>query len=102
LDVQNTVFSFNSTAGGAGLGGSGLGKGAAIFALALTTNPNGNNADMPSSLPIVTGCGNQFINELSSDAGGTSRDNADTYGADRVGLALACGDRIFADGFGAP
>ena len=44
-----------------------------------------------------------FSGSVASDAGATSRDNADTFGADGVALQLvSCTDRIFADGFGVP
>ena len=58
---------------------------------------------MPTTIPSVTGCNNTFSGSVASDAGATSRDNADTFAADGVALQLvSCTDRIFADGFGVP
>lgn len=57
---------------------------------------------MPADLPTVTGCGNSFSNSTAADAAATSSDNVHTFGADLAGLVLACGDRIFFDGFGSP
>jgi len=103
LDLQNITFDTNNAAGGTGSGNPGIGKGAAVFAMHITGNPNVNNQSMPATLPVVTGCNNTFTNDTTADAGSTSRDNADTFGADIVGLTLAsCTDRIFADGFGSP
>ncbi|BAU40953.1 Hemolysin, chromosomal [Leptolyngbya sp. O-77] len=47
----------NRAQGGTGPGGNGSGLGGAIFALDQTTNANGNNANMPSTLPTITASG---------------------------------------------
>jgi Ca2+-binding RTX toxin-like protein len=47
----------NRAQGGTGPGGNGSGLGGAIFALDRTTNPNGNNANMPDTLPTITASG---------------------------------------------
>jgi hypothetical protein len=97
LHLQNATFDTNSATRTGGLG-----KGGAVFAMHITTNINLDDQGMPTTLPIVTGCANSFSGSSASDAGTTSRDNADTFGADQVGLKLACNDRIFADGFDVP
>jgi len=103
LDLQNTLFDQNASSGGASaLGSGGQGKGGAIAVLADLGNGNGNDQGMPSVLPTITGCANAFSANSASDAGTSIRDNADVYGIDRVALTLACGDGIFADGFGIP
>jgi hypothetical protein len=108
LNLQNAAFVGNAaTRGASATGNPGLGKGGAVFALHILAETNGNNQGMPAALPKVTGCGNYFpppgtVNSA-SDAGTTSRDNADTFGVDETGLELvSCLDRIFADGFGTP
>ena len=83
-------------------GGHGLAKGAAVFALNILTNANGNDQGMPAALPQVTGCANTFGSSTAPDAGTGNRDNVDVFGADRLGLTLACGDRVFTDGFDPP
>jgi len=104
LDVQNSTFSSNAaTGGGANANANpGQGKGGAIFAVHILAEANGNDQGMPAALPTVSGCANTFNGNSAVDAGTTHLDNADTFGADQVGLALACNDRIFADGFGTP
>lgn len=104
LDLVNTQFSGNSASRSAISSGSplALGKGGAVFAMHVLTQENGDNLGMPTALPKVTGCINTFSSSTASDAGSTSRDNVDTFGADRLGLTLICNDRIFADGFGVP
>jgi len=100
LDVHNSTFQQNSSAGGTSASQAGLGKGGAIAALSVLDNGNSNNQGMPAALPRVTGCGNVFSSNTAVNAGNQSRDNADGFGLDQTGLALACNDRIFADGFG--
>jgi hypothetical protein len=102
LEITNTQVAANSVQHGNGPGGSGLAKGAGIFAVNMLTSPNGNNQGMPATLPQVTGCAVTFSFNNAADAGTSNRDNADVFGADRLGLTLACGDRIFADGLGDP
>ena len=100
--VTNTQFQGNSTLHGTGPGGNGLAKGGAIFAVNSVANTNGNDQGMPAVPARVTGCAVTFGSNGASDAGTSNGDNPDTYGVDRAGLTLACGDRIFADGFGPP
>jgi hypothetical protein len=103
LDLQSSTFTSNTaTRGTASPGGAGLGKGGAVFALHITTNTNGNDLGMPAVLPTVTGCANGFSANTADDQGAATRDNNDAFGVDSAGLALECGDRIFADGFGVP
>jgi hypothetical protein len=103
LSVQGSTFDTNAATHGTSLRGtSGLGKGGAIFAVHITGNANGNDQGMPATLPAVTGCANTFSGSTASDSGTLAYDNPDTFGADGVGLTLACNDRIFADGFGIP
>jgi hypothetical protein len=102
LDLQNTAFDQGSATGGVShnaVGANGLGKGAAIFALNVLVQNNGNNQGMPVQLPVVTGCSNSFTNNAASDSGSVNEDNGDVFGVDRLGLSLQCGDRLFADGF---
>jgi len=103
LDVTNTEFDSNVAARGVGPGGNGQAKGGAIFALNSLANTNGNSQGMPLVLPRVTGCNVTFVlSNVAADAGTSNRDNADVFGADRTGLTLECGDRIFTDGFELP
>jgi hypothetical protein len=108
LNLQNTAFLANTaTRGTSTTGNPSFGKGGAVFALHILSETNGNNQGMPTALPRVTGCGNYFpppgTLNTASDAGTSSRDNADTFGVDKSGLELiSCLDRIFADGFGTP
>jgi hypothetical protein len=103
LDVTNTGFESSVATRGLGPGGNGQAKGGAIFAVDSLVNTNGNNQGMPFVLPRVTGCSVTFaLNNVAADAGTSNRDNADVFGADRTGLVLECGDRIFNDGFDAP
>jgi hypothetical protein len=103
LNLFSSQFNINSAEqGGASPGISGTAKGGAVFAVSSLSNTNSNNQGMPTLLPVVSGCANTFTNNSADSHGTTSRDNADTFGADRVGLTLACNDRIFADGFGSP
>lgn len=103
VTIGNSKFYGNAATGGTGLVGfSGVGKGGAIAAIPSIDNGNGNNQGMPTALPSIAGCANAFSENGSGSAGSTSRDNVDTFGVDRTGLTLTCGDRIFADGFGTP
>jgi hypothetical protein len=98
LDLHHVVFATNVANGGVSLHGeSGQGKGAALYVLRTLGNANGNDQGMPATLPTVTGCGNSLSANAASDAGIVNTDNADVFGADRTGLTLTCGDRIFAD-----
>jgi hypothetical protein len=81
---------------------AGKAKGGAVFAINTLLNSNGNEHGMPDALPVVTGCANSFGNSVAADAGSANNDNVDVYGADRLGLTLSCGDRIFADGVDGP
>jgi hypothetical protein len=104
LDVVNSQFSFNTSTHGMSSNNvdHGLAKGAAIFAVDVLVNGNGNIQGMPAALPTVTGCADTFANSTAADAGSSNTDNADVFGADRTGLTLACDDRIFADSFDPP
>ncbi|WP_084782125.1 calcium-binding protein [Leptolyngbya sp. O-77] len=57
LTITDSLFLDNRAQGGTGPGGNGSGLGGAIFALDQTTNANGNNANMPSTLPTITASG---------------------------------------------
>lgn len=100
VHVTNSQVQGNFNKRGTGPGGNGLAKGAGIFALASATNTNDNQQGMPAQLPSVTGCGVTFGSNTADDPGTSNVDNVDVYGVDRLGLTLACGDRVFADGFG--
>jgi hypothetical protein len=103
LDLHHVVFASNVANGGASLHGeSGKGKGAALYVLRTLSNANGNDQGLPATLPTVAGCGNSLSANAASDAGNVNADNADVFGADRTGLTLVCGDRIFADTGDAP
>lgn len=104
LAITNSVFDGNSSTHGSSASGGnfGVAKGAALFAVNLLTNANGNQQGMPVALPVVGGCANTFTNNAADDAGSTNGDNTDVFGADRTGLTLACDDRVFADGFDPP
>ncbi|MBD1940363.1 DUF4347 domain-containing protein [Microcoleus sp. FACHB-68] len=102
LNLKGTTFNNNSAIGGEGdtsnsaIAGRwatpGQGKGGAIFAMQSTTNTNGNNQGMPSSLPIVTavdGLPNFSGNDAANHADtanvkptipGVALDNKDVYG----------------------
>ncbi len=107
LDLQQTNFTGNAAAGGLG-SDYGIGKGGAVSALPILSSANGNDQGMPTALPVVTGCANTFSGNTAnapfggSDAGSTDGDNPDTFGTGRLGLTLACNDRIFADSFDPP
>jgi hypothetical protein len=73
-----------------------------VFVVQVAHNPNGNDAGMPAALPVVAGCANSFSASSAAGAGNTARDNADTFGVDRIGLALPCNDRVFAGDFDPP
>jgi hypothetical protein len=103
LTVTDAQFAGSTATGGnSATGGHGLAKGGALFAIHQIANANGNDAGMPAALPVVSGCGNIFGSSAATDAGSANRDNVDVYGADRLGLTLACDDRIFASGFDPP
>ncbi len=89
LNVLNSSFNNNNARGGTGAN-NGRGLGGAIFALHITTNSNGNNQGMPSSLPTVTLAQVTFSdNNAANDMGGptppfialgTMLDNDDLFG----------------------
>jgi hypothetical protein len=100
IDVVDSQFANStSTRGASSSSSQAWAKGAAIFAIDILGNGNGNDQGMPAVLPTVTGCANTFTASTAADAGGSNTDNADVFGADRIGLRLACDDRIFAAGF---
>ncbi|MEM6433456.1 MAG: hypothetical protein AAF773_06315, partial [Cyanobacteria bacterium P01_D01_bin.115] len=79
----------NTATGGTGGANDGQGLGGAIFAMQSTTNVNGNNQGMPTTLPTVTTAGNVvFSGNTAGDAngntgpngGGAEQDNNDIFG----------------------
>ena len=94
LSLENTTFTGNnatSTGGGEGFGG-------ALFVQHITTQSNGNNQGMPSTLPSVSGCGVVFNNNTADTDPNTTNNNDDVFDlADRIapdnGLAItdSCG-----------
>lgn len=77
LSLSNTSFSSNIAVGGTG--GSGLGG--AIFAMKSTTNSNGNNQGMPSTLPTVNLDNVSFSGNSASSQTGAVNNNNDFFGA---------------------
>lgn len=55
--MTDSLFLDNRAQGGVGAGGNGSGLGGAVFALDRTTNANGNDANMPDTLPTITASG---------------------------------------------
>ncbi|MFB8796783.1 MAG: DUF4347 domain-containing protein [Microcoleus sp.] len=96
LILNNTALTNNSTTGGTGLN-PGQGKGGAIFVMASTTNTNGNNLQMPTTVPLVTSLGATFIGNNSANATGNTptngqgrtQDNEDVYGSINTAPVLA-------------
>ncbi|MEG3972659.1 cadherin-like domain-containing protein [Microcoleus sp. T2B6] len=80
LTLKNTTFTGNTATGGTGAN-SGEGLGGAIFIMESTTNTNGNNQGMPTTLGIVnfTGSSSFSGNSAANDAG-TATNNDDVYG----------------------
>jgi hypothetical protein len=86
LDLKNASFTNNQAEGGLG---KGEGLGGAIFALKSTTNVNGNNQGMPTTLPTMTSTSATFSgNTATDDDGGnttangigTDQNNDDIFG----------------------
>jgi hypothetical protein len=91
LTLNNATFTSNTTTGGTG-NAAGQGLGGAIFAMQSTTNTNGNNQGMPTTLPTVTTFGATFSGNTAADQAsapgattlsggvGNNQDNNDVYG----------------------
>jgi len=97
--IHASVFQWNGAIGGSSTGNSGGGKGGAVFAIDSPLAGNGNDAGMPTVLPVVVGCANSFSSNYAADGGAAPADNHDVYGVDRLDLALPCDDRLFHDEF---
>ncbi|AFY48280.1 putative extracellular nuclease [Nostoc sp. PCC 7524] len=66
LTLNNTTFNNNTATGGTGFN-NGKGLGGGIFIMQSTTNTNGNNQSMPSTLPTVSSTGTTFNGNLAAD-----------------------------------
>ncbi|MEL6765519.1 MAG: hypothetical protein AAFO87_18135, partial [Cyanobacteria bacterium J06607_6] len=89
LEIINSSFTNNTATGGTGGANDGQGLGGAIFAMQSTTNVNGNNQGMPTTLPTVTTADNViFSGNTAGDANGNTglnglgagQDNNDIFG----------------------
>ncbi|MGJ8662277.1 MAG: choice-of-anchor D domain-containing protein [Marinicella sp.] len=70
----------NSTANSTGVApNTSEGYGGAIFVLHTTTNSNGNNQGMPLSLPVVSGCGVVFNNNVADTDPDEANNNDDIF-----------------------
>jgi len=80
LTLNNTSFTNNTATGCTGIN-SGQGLGGAIFIMQSTTNTNGNNQGMPTTLGTVSFTGSSTFsgNSAANDAG-TATNNDDVYG----------------------
>ncbi|MBE9100195.1 Calx-beta domain-containing protein, partial [Vacuolonema iberomarrocanum] len=74
LNIVDSTFSNNLATSTTGEN-RGLGLGGAVFALQSTTNPNGNNEGMPTTLPTVTARNVTFDSNLAADASGVADPN---------------------------
>jgi hypothetical protein len=74
LTLSSVQFKDSSTAGGTGAA-NGQGLGGAIFVLDRTTNGNGNDSGMPSSLPTVKAADVSFSGNNAGDASGNTGPN---------------------------
>jgi len=99
VTVNNSSFTNNQVTGGTSSPGTGQAKGAAIFALASLTPPNGNTQGYPATRPTVDGCLNTFSGSIAANAGTADSDNVDTFGTPRSRLISSVCDRLFIDGF---
>ncbi|WP_305884986.1 DUF4347 domain-containing protein, partial [Oscillatoria sp. HE19RPO] len=100
LTLTNSTFNNNTATGGTG-GNSGQGKGGAIFAMQSLTNTNGNNLQMPTTLPLVRSLGATFTGNTAANQAGTpgaiapangqgvNQDNNDVYGSINTAPVLA-------------
>ncbi|RMF68883.1 MAG: hypothetical protein D6742_03930 [Cyanobacteria bacterium J069] len=75
------MFLDNRAQGGTGAGGTGSGLGGAVFILDRTTNANGNNANMPDTLPTLTAAGLFARGNSASSDNGTAANNNNIYGS---------------------
>ncbi|MCF6287804.1 MAG: hypothetical protein L3J53_01025, partial [Proteobacteria bacterium] len=106
VNIINSQFSGNTATRRSGTGNA-KGLGGVMFILHSTTNPNGINQGMPSTLATVNTCGLTFSNNtaLSNDANGNNTDNifdlANIINASSGSLSTdACiDDIIFSNGF---
>ncbi|MEG4292811.1 Ig-like domain-containing protein [Microcoleus sp. C2C3] len=83
LTLNNTSFTNNTANGGTGIN-SGQGLGGAIFIMQSTTNTNGKNQGMPTTLGTIdfTGSSTFSGNSAANDAG-TLTNNDDVYGTQK-------------------
>jgi hypothetical protein len=94
VDIQNSSMSNNI----ASATGEAKGLGGALFIVHSTTNSNGNNQGMPSSLASVTSCNNTFTGNTATGDTGANNNNDDFFDlADRMILEIEC--PIFKNGF---
>ncbi|MEG4397313.1 DUF4347 domain-containing protein, partial [Microcoleus sp. BROC3] len=107
LTLNNAIFTSNSATGGTGpIGNSGQGKGGAIFAMTSSTNTNGNNQGMPTTLPTVTSWGATFTGSTAANQAntptattptngvGNNQDNNDVYGTILPNTAPVLADTV--------
>ncbi|MBD2518828.1 cadherin-like domain-containing protein [Nostoc sp. FACHB-973] len=93
LTLQDTSFTNNTATGGTG-NNPGQGLGGAIFIMQSTTNTNGNNQGMPTTLATVISNGNPqallptYSGNSAADDAGTFSNNNDVYGVIN-GLGIA-------------
>ncbi|MEL4897371.1 hypothetical protein [Crocosphaera sp. Alani8] len=80
VDLNNVDFTNNSATGGTGAN-AGQGLGGAIFVMQSTTNSNGNNQGMPTTLATVTASGISFRGNSAADDAGTATNNDDLFGS---------------------
>ena len=80
LILNNSIFIDNRATGGT-VPNPGLGLGGAIFIMQSTTNPNGNNQGMPTTLATVIGSNITYSGNSAADDAGTPTNNDDIYGA---------------------
>ncbi|RQH21671.1 hypothetical protein D4Z78_09220 [Okeania hirsuta] len=93
LSFNNTSFTNNSATGGTG-GNDGLGLGGAVFIMQSTTNTNGNNQGMPTTLATVTGSNVTYSNNSAADDAGTATDNDDVLGTITITNSNAAPDAV--------
>lgn len=94
VEIRNTSFAD----GNASATGSAKGLGGAIFVVHSTSNPNGNNQGMPSTLATVTSCELLFNNNQATDDDNVSNNNNNVF--DLGGRISDVGEcPIFKNGF---
>ncbi|WP_392531694.1 Ig-like domain-containing protein [Nostoc sp. C117] len=80
LTLNNTSFTNNTATGGTG-NNPGQGLGGAIFIMQSTTNTNGNNQGMPTTIGTIGFVGSfTFSGNNAADDAGTLSNNDDVYG----------------------